>query len=96
MQRTSGVKNLVIYGKKLRKLPRVFYLPNSGRHPHKFENRKRMQKTIRMKMADVELLNSREFKLREYSQERSREYSLSREFIENLGRNIFFFTIDVC
>ena len=30
MQRTSGVKYLVIYGKKLRKLPRVFYLPNSG------------------------------------------------------------------
>ena len=30
MQRTSGVKYLVIYGKKLRKLPRVFYLPNSA------------------------------------------------------------------
>ena len=30
MQRTSGVKYLVIYGKKLGKLPRVFYLPNSG------------------------------------------------------------------
>ena len=29
MQITSGVKYLVIYGKKLRELPRVFYLPNS-------------------------------------------------------------------
>ena len=44
---------------------------------------------INLDAVQVELLNSREFKFGEYSQERSREYSRSQEFIENLERNIF-------